>query len=113
MFSNLDAFQSFGKEQMEASTAVASNMTKSLQAIAAEATDYSKKALEQNAAYVEKMMGVRKIDEAIALQTDYAKTAYEGFIAQMTRMGELYTGLTKEALKPVETAMAKAKTAAS
>ena len=111
MFSNFEAFQTFGKEHVEASTTAASNVTKSLQAIAAEATDYSKKSLEQNTAFVEKMMGVRKVEDAVALQQDFAKSAYEGFMAQMTKMGELYTGLAKEALKPVETATAKAKAA--
>ncbi len=113
MFSNFEAFQNFGKEQMEASTAAASGVTKSLQAIAAGATDYSKKSIEQNSAFVEKMMGVRKVEDVVALQQDFAKSTFEGFMAQMTKMGELYTGLAKEAMKPVETAMAKAKTAAS
>ena len=112
MFANFDTFQNFGKAQMEASATTAAEMTKSLQTIATEANDYSKKSLEHNSAFVEKMMGVRKLDEAIALQTDYAKTAYEGFVAQMTRMGELYQGMAKDALKPMETAMAKVKSAA-
>lgn len=111
MFGNFEALQNFGKEQMEATTANASNLTKSLQAITTEASDYSKKSLEQNAAFVEKMMGVRKLDEAVALQQDFAKTAYEGLVSQMTKMGELYTGFAKEAFKPVETAMSKAKAA--
>ena len=55
-FTNFEAFQAFGKEQLEATTASASSMTKSLQAIAAEATDYSKKSIEQNTAFVEKLL---------------------------------------------------------
>lgn len=109
MFPSFDAFQNLGKAQFEANTANASELTKSLQAIAAEATDYSKKAVQQNTAFVEKMLSVRKLDEAVALQTDFAKTSYDTFVAQMTKMGELYTGFAKEAFKPVETAMAKAK----
>lgn len=108
---NFESFQAFGKEQLEATAASASSVTKSLQAIAAEAGDYSKKSLEQNTAFVEKLLTVRKLDEAVALQQDFAKSAYEGFVSQMTKMGELYTGLAKEAFKPVETAMAKVKAA--
>ena len=109
MFSNFESFQNFGKAQMEASSASASELTKSLQTIAAEAGDYSKKSFEQNTAFVEKLMGVRKLDEAIALQTDFAKSSYEGFVAQMTRMGELYSGFAKDAMRPVESAMSKVK----
>jgi phasin family protein len=112
MFNNLEAFQAFGKEHLEATAASASNVTKSLQAIAAEAGDYSKKSLEQNTAFVEKLLGVRKLDEAVALQQDFAKSAYEGFVSQMTKMGELYTGLAKEAFRPVENAVAKVRPSA-
>lgn len=108
MLPTLETFQNFGKAQFEANTANASELTKSLQAIATEATDYSKKSLEQNTAFVEKMLSVRKLDEAVALQTDFAKTSYENFVAQMTKMGELYTGFAKEAFKPVENVIAKA-----
>lgn len=109
MFPTFETFQKMGKDQMEAATAAASEVTKSLQTIAAEASDYSKKSMESNSAFMEKLLGVRKLDEAIALQTDYAKTTYEGFVAQVTKMGELYQGLAKEAFKPVEGMMAKAK----
>ena len=35
----------------------------------------------------EKLVGVKKIDEAIKLQSDFAKSAYEDFVAQATRVG--------------------------
>ena len=45
------------------------------------------------------------------LQSEFAKAQFEGFMAQATKMGELYRSLTKEAMKPVETAMAQGKAA--
>ena len=41
---NLEAFQDFSKQQIEAFTAASATFTKGLQEIAAESTDYSKKA---------------------------------------------------------------------
>jgi hypothetical protein len=35
------------------------------------------------------------------------KTAYEGFVAQSTKMGELYANLAKDAFKPYEGLVAK------
>ena len=55
---------------------------------------------------------VKKLDEAITLQTDYAKSSYEGFVAQATKMGEMYQAVAKEAFKPVEGAIAKMQAAA-
>jgi phasin family protein len=113
MTNNFEEFQKFGKEQLDATTAVAASLAKGFQTIAAEATDYSKKTLESNSAYVEKIIGAKSLDNAIQIQSEYAKTAYEGFVAQATKIGELYTSLAKEAFKPLESAMAKVQAAAT
>jgi phasin family protein len=107
MTNNFEEFQKYGKEQLEAATTVAASLAKGLQTIAAETTDYSKKSLESSSAFVEKILGAKSLDNAIQIHSEYAKSAYEGFVAQATKMGELYTNLAKEAFKPVETAFAK------
>ena len=50
---------------------------------------------------------MKKLDEAISLQTEFAKASYEGFVAQATKFGEMYQAVAKEAFKPVEGAIAK------
>jgi phasin family protein len=113
MTANFDEIQKFGKEQLEAASSVAASLAKGFQTIAAETTDYSKKSLESNSAYVEKLLGAKSLDNAIQIQSEYAKSAYEGFVAQATKIGELYTSLAKEAFKPVESALAKVQAVAS
>jgi phasin family protein len=71
--------------------------------------DYSKKSFEEGTAALEKLFGVKSIEKAIELQTEYAKTAYEGFVAEATKIGEMYSSLAKESYKPFESMMAKAK----
>ena len=78
-------------------------------AIAVEVADYSKKAFEDGTAALEKMFGVKSFEKAIEVQTEYAKMAYEGLVAEATKIGELYADLAKETYKPFETLMAKAK----
>jgi len=112
MFKNLEDLQKFSKDQMESATVSASAVTKSVQQIAAEATDYSKKSIEQSSAFVEKLLGAKSLDTAVQIQTDFAKASYESFVAHATKFGELYTNLAKEAFKPVEVAVAKAQAAA-
>ncbi|HMK88332.1 MAG TPA: phasin family protein [Methylocystis sp.] len=104
MVTTFDGVQQFGKDQFEAASAAAAAFTKGWQGIATETTDYSKKSFEKSRQLAEKLIGVKKIDEAIALQTEYAKSSYEDFIAEATKLGELYTELAKEVFKPVETA---------
>jgi hypothetical protein len=102
MVATFESVQQFGKDQFEASSAVASAVTKGLQGIATEATDYSKKSFEKSRELAEKLIGVKKFEEAVALQTEFAKSSYEDFVAQSTKMGELYSELAKEVFKPFE-----------
>ena len=99
-------FQKFSKQQMETVTALTSSVTKGMQDIASESTEYSKKAFAESSAVVEKLLGAKSVETAIQIQTDYAKSAYEGFVAQATKINELYVKLASEAFKPVETALA-------
>jgi hypothetical protein len=99
--------QKFGKEQYDAAAAVTNSIAKTLQAIATETADYSKKSLESGSAFVEQLFGAKSYDNAIQIQSEYWKTSYAGFIAQATRMGELYSNLAKEAFRPIETAFSK------
>ena len=101
---NFPNIEAFGKAPFEALTAATASSTKGLQAIAAETTDYSKKSFEKSRVHVEKLIGVKKIDEAIQLQSDFARSAYEDFVAQATKIGEMYSSLAKETLKPITVA---------
>ena len=103
----VEEFQNYGKEQFDAAVASAGTATKSLQAIATAYTDYAKKSFEEGSAYLEKLAGVRSIDKAIEVQTEYAKSAYETFMAETAKIGELYKDLYKDAYKPFEGFMPK------
>lgn len=111
MVANFESVQQLGKEQFDAFSAAAAAVTKGWQSIAAETTDYSKKSFEKSRVLAEKLIAVKKLDEAFQLQSDFAKTAYEDFVAEATKIGELYSAMTKEAFKPIESAT-KAYTAA-
>jgi phasin family protein len=105
---NMEEFQQRGKEHYEAVVASAGTVTKGVQAIATAYADYSKKSFEESKTFVEKLAGVKSIEKAVELQTEYAKTAYELFMAEMTRIGELYNELAKETYKPLTGLMPKA-----
>jgi len=75
-----------GANIFEAVTAATASSTKGLQAIATEMTDYSKNSFEKSRAHFEKLIGVKNISEAIQLQSDFAKSAYEDFFAEATKL---------------------------
>ena len=99
-------FQKFSKDQLDAFTTASTTWSKGLQDIATELTDYSKKTFAAGTAMFEKLLGARSVESAIQIQTEFAKQAYEGFVAQATRVSELYTRVASDALKPVTTAYA-------
>jgi hypothetical protein len=99
--------QKFGKENLDTAVKAFGAQQKGVQAIATEVADYSKKAIETGSATFEKLAGVKTLDKAIEIQSDFAKTAYEGYIAHATKVGELITEYAKESFKPFEGALAK------
>lgn len=99
--------QQQSKEQLEAAAASAKNVTSGFQALATAYTDYSKKSFDDTKSFVEKFAGVKSLDKAIEVQSEFAKTAYETFVAESQKIVELYSDLAKQAYKPFEGLVAK------
>ena len=102
MLKNFDDVQKLGKENMDATMKSLGMFSKTTQAIATEVVDYSKKSFEDGTKVLEKLLGAKSLDKAIEIQTEYAKTAYEGFVAEATKISELYADFAKETYKPFE-----------
>jgi len=109
MVKNFEDLQQVSKENVDTALKSVGALSKGAQAIAVEVADYSKKSFEDGSAALEKLFGVKTFEKAIEVQTEYAKTAYEGFVAKATKIGELYADLAKEAYKPFESMVAKTK----
>src|SRR5882724_2599374 len=107
MLKNFEDIQKLGKENMDSCMKQMVTVSKGWQTIATEVADYSKKSFEDGSAALERLLGAKTLEKAIEVQSEYAKSAYEGFVAQATKIGELYTDLAKESYKPLEGMMAK------
>jgi hypothetical protein len=79
-------------------------INKGLQAIAAEMTDFSKKRLEDAFGTWEQVLRARNFGEVIEAQTRYAQRAYDAYMSEMSKVGEMYLGATRNAAKPIEQA---------
>ena len=107
MLKNFDDIQKLGKENVDVAMKQFGTVSKGFQTIATEFADYSKKSFEHGSAALESLLGAKSLEKAIEIQSDYVKTAYEGFVSEATKMGELYTDLAKETYKPLEGMIAK------
>src|SRR5271165_1129833 len=107
MFNNIEVMKKYGKSQVEALTAASSAITKGLQQIAEETAGFSKKHFETSSATLQELFGAKSVEKAIEIQTNFAKKSFESLVAQSSKVGELYTSLVTEALKPAEQIFAK------
>jgi hypothetical protein len=105
---SFEDMQKLGKDNAEATMKSLAALQKSVQAIAVEMTDYSKKAFEDGAAATEKLFGAKSLEKAVEVQGDYFKAAYEGLVSRTAKLGELYADLAQEAYKPFESYVSKA-----
>jgi len=105
---NTDEMNKIGKDSMDMALASFGAWTKNAQAIATEVADYSKKSFEGSTAAWEKLMGAKSLEKVVEVQSEYLKSSYEDFVAQSSKLGELYADFAKQAYKPFESVMTKA-----
>ena len=103
----VEDIQQYGKEHLETVVASATTFQNGIQAIASAYGDYTKKSFEDTKSLVEKLSGVKSLDKALEVQTEYAKSAYETFVAESQKIAGLYTDLAKQTFKPYEGLIAK------
>ena len=103
----VEDIQQYGKEHLETVVASATTLQNGIQTIATAYGDYTKKSFEDTRSYVEKLSGVKSLDKAIEVQTEFARSAYESFVAESQKIAGLYTDLAKQTFKPFEGMVAK------
>jgi hypothetical protein len=95
------------RQQIDTAAASANSFADGFQAIATAYSDYTKKSFEDTRSFVEKLSGVKSVDKAIELQTEFAKLAFESFMAESQKIGALYRDLAAQSYKPFGGFLAK------
>jgi hypothetical protein len=80
----------------------------SLQAIANAYRDYTRKSIEEFGSFVEQLSGVRSLDKAMTVQSEFVKRAYETSVAESQKICELHNRLAKQTLDPFKGLTGKA-----
>jgi hypothetical protein len=80
----------------------------SLQTIANAYRDYTRKSLEEFGSFVEQISGVRSIEKAMTVQSEFVKRAYENSIAESQKICELHNRLARQTLDPFKGLTGKA-----
>ena len=92
---------SYSKKNLEAVVASVTAATKGAEALGAQAMAFSKTTLESNVAAAKSLAGAKSLQEVIELQTGFAKTALESYVAELSRMSETVSASVKDSVKPL------------
>ena len=105
MIKNFDDIQKLSQTNLDVAMRLFGEWNKGWQAIAAEMSDYTKRSFEEGTATFEKLIGAKSVEQAVEIQANYAKRAYDEYMHQVSKIGGMYASLAKEAYKPVERAL--------
>lgn len=89
------------KSTFEALVASATAAGKGAEALGVQAVEYSKKSLDDHVAATRSMSAAKSIQEAFELQSAWAKSTLESYLAELNRASETLTASMKETLTPL------------
>ena len=98
---SLSALGTHSKKNLEAVVASVTAATKGAEALGAQAMAFSKKSLEDQAAAARSLTSAKSVQEVVELQTAWAKSAMEAYIAQMNKASETVAASVKESFQPI------------
>ena len=98
-----DKFLGYGKENSEAVVASANAAGKGAETLHNELYAYSKQSIEDSMAAAKAVLASKSVHEAFELQTDFAKTAFDHYVGQVTKMNEIFAATAKDAFGPLQT----------
>ncbi len=89
------------KQNLEALTASAAAAQKGVEALSTQAAAYSKSSWETGVAAAQTIAQAKSVQELIELQTNFAKSAMETYLSEVTKMTETLTASVKDSFKPI------------
>ncbi len=97
----LNELNAQSKRNVEAMVASVTAATKGAEALGAQAVAYSKKAMEDHVAAAKSLQTAKSVQEVVELQTAYAKSWMEAYVAQMNKASETVSASVKESFQPL------------
>lgn len=103
--SALNEVNSLSKSNVEAVVESLTAATKGAETVGAQAAAFSKKNWEEAVAATKSLTAAKSIQEVIELQSKYAKSAMEAYVANMNQMTETLSASFKDTFKPINARM--------
>ncbi|WP_112321240.1 phasin family protein [Oceanibium sediminis] len=101
MTKSVEEIASFSQGNVDAIVKSSEIATKAAEGISSEVSAYSKKAFEDSVAAAQDLASAKNMTELMEKQTAFAQSAFEGFMAQATKMNEIYMAAAKDVSAPL------------
>ena len=105
----VEQLQKPAREHNEAAVASANTLAASVKTITTAHAEYSKKLFQEGSEFFSKLTKLNSTDEAMKLQTEYAKSGYEAFVTESKKFFELYSDLARQTFHGLTATMPPAK----
>jgi phasin family protein len=99
--SALNEMNTHSKKNLEAVVASVTAATKGAEALGAQAMSFSKTAFDNQVTAAKSLASAKSVQEVIELQTAFAKSALETYMAQVGQMSETVSASMKDSMKPL------------
>jgi hypothetical protein len=99
-----EEYQTLSKDGFDTAVRSFGEVNKGFQALAAEVTDYSKKTFEDGYRAWEQLVGAKSVGQMIEIQAQFAKKAYDTYVSEMSKLGEMYVAIARNASRSAEQA---------
>jgi phasin family protein len=97
-----DQFVSFSKDTAEAVIKSANAAGKGLETINSEVFSYTRKSIEDGIVASKAIMASKSVNEAIQLQSEYSNAAFETYVDELAKFGDLALAITRSAATPLQ-----------
>ena len=101
MTKGVEELTSFGQENVDAIVKSSEVAAKAAEGFGNEVTAFSKKSFEDGVAAAQDFATAKNMTELVEKQTAFAQAAFEGFMAQATKMNEMYMAAAKDVAAPL------------
>jgi len=90
-----------GKRNLEATVESVTAATRGAETLGAQAMAFAKKSWEDNVSVAQSLGSAKTVQEVVEIQTNWAKSSLETYMAEMTRWTDTVSGSVKDTLKPL------------
>ena len=108
MFRSFEDVERLGRENLDLAGKSFAAMSDGLRAMSADTADYTRKSFETSAASMRRLVAAKSLDQAVEVQTDFARATYQDFVSHSTKVGACLTDVVKETFKPFEGLLSRA-----